>query len=290
MSLVIITLVIINYLRVSLNLFFPQFNFHSFNLLLLLSGPEESSPTFIKMLPDVSSIKEKEILELEVAVTGEPKPEIEWLKNGIILDETDRVILNNKGSTYQLMIKETTSDDAGNYTAVAKNKIETIKSNCLVNISTTPAFEKELQPAGANVGDDVTFKVTVLGSPKPDLSWSINGKLVENNERFDVIREGNDACLVIKSCNVEDAGVVCCLASNVIGEVRSETRLTVVKPLDAPSVDDDVLLEVDGIEGEDVLLRLPFSGESVTVRWFVEILFLNLKIFILLQIICVCLT
>lgn len=239
--------------------------------MLFFEGPEEVAPMFKKTLPDVLSVNVKGTLTLEVSAIGEPKPEVEWLKDDKNVAENDRANLNIKGDSYQLTIKDVESNDAGDYKAVAKNKLGIAESCCIAHVNSAPLFVKELQTADVSAGDDAKFVVTVAGRPEADLVWFVNGESVEGQDRFEVQRENDSVSLEIKKCTVEDTGLVKCSASNCVGDVSSEARLTVLKLVAVPEVKEDVLLEVDGQEGEDVAFNLPYSGEDVAVRWLVLI-------------------
>ena len=235
-----------------------------------LLGPEEVVPTFAKPLPDVLSVVVSESLKIEASVTGEPRPDIEWFRDNESLKNSDRTVLKSKDDVTQLYIKETDPTDAGNYIVIAKNKLGTVRSTCRVDINTAPAFVKELQEVRVNAGEDARYDVTVSGNPQPTLSWFLNGKSVDSQERFEVAIEQENASLVMKNCAVEDMGDVKCTAINSVGECSSVARLEVAEPIAAPKVSQDVQFEIESPEGGDVLLSLPFSGDGVEIRWLVS--------------------
>ena len=208
-----------------------------------------------------------ESLNLEASVTGEPMPDIEWLRDNESLLDNDRAVLKSKDGVMQLCIKEADVADTGNYILVAKNKLGTVRSSCHVSVNSPPTFAKELQEAKIKAGEDARFDVAITGYPRPDLSWFFNGELLESQERFEVVNENESAFLIMKNCTMEDTGVVKCTASNCVGEISSETRLEVAQSLTAPEVTQDVQLDMESQEGEDVLLSLPFSGDGIEVRW-----------------------
>ena len=233
----------------------------------MIIGPEEAAPKFTKALPDVLSVKALESLNLEALVTGVPEPDIEWLRDDDKIENSEHTVLKREGDVVQLFIKETEAADAGSYAIVAKSKLGSIRSSCVVTISSAPVFEKELQEVKANAGEVIRFDVVVRGNPKPELLWSLNGKALEDQERFEVVSDKENTSLVIKNCEVEDTGEIECSASNCAGEVASVARLEVAKPLVAPEIAKDVELQIQSEEGTDVLLSLPFLGDDIKVRW-----------------------
>ena len=233
----------------------------------MILGPEEVAVKFTKALPDALSVKVSESLNLEAAVTGVPKPEIEWLRDDEKIENNEHTVLKREGDVLQLFIKESEQTDAGSYVIVAKNKLGSVRSGCHVSVDSAPVFEKELQEVKAIAGEDIRFDVIVKGHPKPELFWSLNGKSVDNQGRFEVVADKEITSLVIKNCEVEDTGEVKCSASNGAGEVTSVAHLEVAKPLAVPEIAKDVQLEIESEEGADVLLSLPFFGDDVKVRW-----------------------
>ena len=54
-----------------------------------------------------------------LAPEGDPKPSIYWLKNGILIEKSNkRVLISHEGS---LLINEVRQSDSANYTCVAEN-------------------------------------------------------------------------------------------------------------------------------------------------------------------------
>lgn len=56
-------------------------------------------------------------------VTGEPMPEVQWLFNGVPIDDDEhhKATYVNEDDTHRLVIVQTTPVDSGKYTVVAKN-------------------------------------------------------------------------------------------------------------------------------------------------------------------------
>ena len=83
--------------------------------------PEKISPSFIEKIQD-AKVVEGESVKLEGKVTGHPKPEISWLKDGKVVKPDDRVSLYEKDGRTMLEISE------AEYTCIAKNDLGTAET------------------------------------------------------------------------------------------------------------------------------------------------------------------
>jgi len=74
------------------------------------------------------------------------------------------------------------------------------------------------------------LKCTLLGHPKPTVTWEKNGELVDE-ERTDghiqTRNEGNDYLLEIDECRVDDAGKYTVTARNSLGKQTASVEVTV---------------------------------------------------------------
>jgi len=80
----------------------------------------------INVLPDTRAYAEKSSypvgseINIDCAVRGHPQPQVTWLKDGVLLEQSDRVKLS---SNHSLMISGANGDDSGTYTCQAINLI-----------------------------------------------------------------------------------------------------------------------------------------------------------------------
>lgn len=74
-------------------------------------------------------------------------------------------------------------------------------------------------------GDSALFTCNSRGNPKPDLSWTVNGKAIKNtDERIKMVGNGR---LQITNLQASDSGTVGCTAKNFFGEVSATAELNV---------------------------------------------------------------
>lgn len=87
------------------------------------SKPKASSnqPAFTRKLQDNYSIDEGDEIELCVEFCGNPKPKVEWEKNGDPIVSIKRVKVTEQDSTSKLTIKGFRESDAGEYAVTVSN-------------------------------------------------------------------------------------------------------------------------------------------------------------------------
>jgi hypothetical protein len=84
------------------------------------------------------------------------------------------------------------------------------------------------------VGGDVSLICTTRGSPKPDIKWLHNGRIVEKGINYVASNSLSDRSSVeentisLQQVEITDAGKYTCLASNVAGVAEKNYRLKVI--------------------------------------------------------------
>ncbi|XP_004592433.2 myomesin-3 isoform X2 [Ochotona princeps] len=83
---------------------------------------EKNRAKVVRGLPDVATIMEDKTLCLTCIVSGDPSPEISWLKNDQPVAFLDRYRMEVKGSEVTITIEKVNSEDSGCYGVFVKNK------------------------------------------------------------------------------------------------------------------------------------------------------------------------
>lgn len=80
----------------------------------------------------------------------------------------------------------------------------------------------------ASVGDSFTWEAIVKGNPKPDITWTKDGTVLEKGDKYDFEedRRNNKFKLIIKDVEVEDKGTYHLTAKNYLGEATGQATLT----------------------------------------------------------------
>ncbi|XP_004850644.1 myomesin-3 [Heterocephalus glaber] len=83
---------------------------------------EKNRAKVVRGLPDVATIMEDKTLCLTCVISGDPTPEISWLKNDQPVTFLDRYHMDVKGTEVTITIKKVNSEDSGRYGVFVKNK------------------------------------------------------------------------------------------------------------------------------------------------------------------------
>ena len=103
-------------------------------------------------------------------------------------------------------------------------------------ISFRPVFGRRLQAQTVRAGSRVTMEVEVTGTPVPDVSWSKDGRPLEETNNVSIKVDTNQRHrLVIAKVSQLDAGRYAVKASNRAGEAVSTAELFVSAPLTSAS-------------------------------------------------------
>ncbi|XP_013375137.1 PREDICTED: myomesin-3 [Chinchilla lanigera] len=83
---------------------------------------EKNRAKVVRGLPDVATIMEDKTLCLTCVISGDPTPEISWLKNDQPVTFLDRYHMEVKGTEVTITIEKVNSEDSGRYGVFVKNK------------------------------------------------------------------------------------------------------------------------------------------------------------------------
>ncbi len=79
-----------------------------------------------------------------------------------------------------------------------------------------------------NWGDSVSAVCTVVNGDTPlEITWALNGMLIEENHRISVTTTKRNSLLSIDSASPSHAGTYTCVASNAAGAITYSAELTV---------------------------------------------------------------
>jgi hypothetical protein len=172
--------------------------------------------------------------QLNVKLSGMPKPEIQWLKNGQPFDiDNQRVKLVEKDDLYSLIFDQTIIDDKASYTLKATNKAGEIESpKIALNItSIQPKIKSDLQPTLSVTKDEpIILTIQADGRPKPQIKWfKGNDEIPLDQAGVKFVEEDeNTYKLIIEKSTEKDQGEYSAVVLNPGGQVKSKkTNVTV---------------------------------------------------------------
>lgn len=178
-----------------------------------------------------TSVTAGDTIEFKAKVTGEPKPEVEFLKDGRKITPDSRIKIEKEGDTHRLIIRKATEEDAGSYQCVAKNEHGSVESDAKLEVLMGPIFEESLRDKECNEDDkDIDMSVKIQAKPEAEVKWLYENKEIRMSETKNIIKESDGRyTLRMKSVTIEESGKYTVIASNSEGEARSSAVLTVTK-------------------------------------------------------------
>ncbi|XP_064427080.1 myosin light chain kinase, smooth muscle isoform X4 [Mirounga angustirostris] len=140
--------------------------------------------------------------------------------------------------------------------------------------STFPKFESKPQSQEVSEDQTVKFRCEVSGTPKPEVTWFLEGAPVRIREGMvEVYEEGGCHYLCLLRARARDSGTYSCTASNVRGQMSCSWTL-LVKRLAATEVAPSfsrVLKDCTVVEGQDFVLQCSVQGTPVPqITWLLN--------------------
>lgn len=142
---------------------------------------EENSVPFFKQKAESQTISEGQSVTFSVIVAGNPPPEVDWLKDGEVIEDNERFVIKEdvEHGKFSLIIEQTAFKDAGTYKCVAFN--EAGEASCKTSLVMIPssgeiepivegALRAEVEmPFEFQINSVVFEPVNVTGEPQPIL-------------------------------------------------------------------------------------------------------------------------
>jgi hypothetical protein len=186
--------------------------------------------------PTTQEVKQGETAVFETKIDGYPTPKVTWLLNGKPLTAKDgaQIELNAATGDAKLSIpKVDLQQHAGVVTCRLENPHGTQEESPLLDILAAPLITTQLPKQEETVtGKDVTLRVVVRGSPRPEAQWFYNDTPVAaENTSYD--EEKSEYQLLIKEATVTaNEGTYRVALKNELGETESTPCvLTVLEPV-----------------------------------------------------------
>ncbi|KAG1714523.1 Muscle M-line assembly protein unc-89 [Nymphon striatum] len=210
--------------------------------------------------------------ELNAEISGDPKPEVKWLKDGqeIMPDYRTHLIESPEGQV-SLLIDKVRPKDAGEYQLVAKNDAGEASSSAPVSVKPKPEepdFIKKLRPTELKEGVPGKLEAILTGSPVPEAKWTKDGEDIKPDDRIHLeTSPDGKATLKIDEVKPEDAGKYELVASNEAGSIKSSAPVTVALKVEEPSFSQG-LQPTEVKEGENKRLEVQVTGlPKPVIKW-----------------------
>ncbi|XP_063930937.1 obscurin isoform X4 [Zophobas morio] len=199
------------------------------------SDQPEEPPMFLHPLKDAVG-DEGQSLILSAPFTANPIPNVEWSKDGVPMEPSDRILIICDGKKVGLEILNALPSDAGQYTVTLSNPLgkETSEAKATIHkVFMPPHFTQSFTDLQQLPGRDAKFPCRVTGVPQPEVTWSKDGIPIHESDKFHIKRDGDLCCLYILNCDAPDAAVYRATATNKEGEEICTASLEVVDQIKA---------------------------------------------------------
>ncbi|CAF4502320.1 unnamed protein product, partial [Rotaria sp. Silwood2] len=168
--------------------------------------------------------------------SGIEKPRAAWFFNGQTLPINDRFeVTETNDGTSTLSIRQAELADQGVYTARATNAFGEAEAKTTLNIACIkPVINADLNAAlQATKGESMILKISISGTPKPDIVWMRDNNKLTSNDHIQVIPPtGDDEIYTLTILNIqpEDQGEYSAAVSNIGESLKSKKcKVTVSK-------------------------------------------------------------
>ncbi|XP_068096243.1 hemicentin-1 isoform X2 [Hyperolius riggenbachi] len=176
-------------------------------------------------------------INIECIVTGDPLPQINWLKNGLPLAVSSQIRLLNSGQI--LRISRIQKFDEGTYTCVASNRAGVDEKLYILKVNVPPTMN------GAHItehlttikGNPTTLRCNADGLPEPQILWLKDGKAIDHVHSRGMVFQ-------ILNTDMDAIGRYTCTASNEAGSVSKHFILNVLEPPHVNGSENTVQLSV----------------------------------------------
>ncbi|XP_057331161.1 obscurin-like isoform X6 [Microplitis mediator] len=241
---------------------------------------DDSSNARLELLvpPEILEFKElnaavEELSKWEVIIKSNPRAELTWEKDGIILDDENRFAAedNYRDMKYYLVLKCVEYDDAGVYKVTAKNYLgEDTAEAELVPYTEPPEFLLEITNGSVRHDAAIEFKIEAKGIARPKIQWLLNGDEIIPDERH-IITTTTDghvySRLRFEHFQQSDEGELTCVATNRAGKAKSKCTVSMIR---LPPTFAELLPRSQQIEeGAPLVFNIEVDGSPFPkVTWF----------------------
>lgn len=248
-----------------------------------------TEPSFTTDLGGITSGKVGENIALEVVVEGNPRPSVNWFKDGVQISTT--VVSEHTDNKFRLRFEPVELEDGAEYYCVAKNRIgEKTSRKIRFTVETEekvypkeepskvkPSILRGLSDTSVSPGDTLVLKVTVDGNPEPSVTWCKDstplgtigpdsGDASGLPDNVSMAKDGNTHTLVVKNVSKADEASYTCNVKNDAGETSSASQVTVTEGVQKPVITG--LSDAVGTIGGDLKLEVIVDGAPApTVTW-----------------------
>ncbi|KAK8743667.1 hypothetical protein OTU49_001198 [Cherax quadricarinatus] len=181
-------------------------------------------PPDIRVPPSNIQSVDGQQVNMTCRVFGAPKPRITWIRDGLELTG-GRFQVTNDGD---LVIKDVSFTDAGDYTCFAENKFGHQRAAGSLVVKERTRITDSPQDYEVPAGQTATFRCNAVTDNDLELSieWLTDGKLIDFEQEPRFVQQSDFSLSITKTTEL-DSGVYTCVASTDLDKVTASATLIV---------------------------------------------------------------
>lgn len=201
-----------------------------------------------------------EDLKWECIAEGFPTPQVEWVKLGRQLPVKAK--LENHGKL--LIVPRVDQEDDGKYMCKAKNALGEVLHYFTLMVEEPPEWVAEPESQLRMIGSDVLIKCSADGTPRPTMTWRVNGEPLQGAPAAN--RKVLDDTIVLHNAKASDSAVYQCEASNKHGTLLSNANIMIMNL--APMILTEEGKDYYAVQGKGAMMHCSvFSSPPSTITW-----------------------
>ncbi|XP_068599564.1 hemicentin-1 [Brachionichthys hirsutus] len=178
-----------------------------------------------------AKVKEKHNITFTCEASGNPVPEIKWLKDGRLLVPESRHRVLSHGRFLQIYGAQVA--DTGRYSCLASNSAGDHSRHVNLNILVSPTIagsgpDGSAEEVTVTLSSPTSLLCEVQSYPPALITWLKDGTIFESNRNVRVLSGGRS--LQFLGAKEEDGGRYACMATNEAGEAMKHYELKVYVP------------------------------------------------------------
>ncbi|XP_073327723.1 neuronal cell adhesion molecule-like isoform X9 [Pagrus major] len=226
----------------------------------------ERKPTFLVPSGPSSSktVLRGQVLEMECIAEGLPTPEISWSKVSGVLPAKRTSFLHYQRT---LRIVNVSESDAGDYRCTGRNPLGSVHHTIHVTVKAAPYW---ISGTPRNLvlapGENGVLTCRASGTPKPSITWAMNGIPIENSPK-DPSRKVEDDTIIFTEVQTGSSAVYQCNVSNDYGYLLSNAFVNVLSEMPRVLTPANKVYQV--IKNHRALMDCASFGSPIPkIEWF----------------------
>ncbi|XP_045510204.1 titin-like [Colias croceus] len=220
------------------------------------SDIEEFAPKIVKALPTVVKSNEGELTRFEAKAVGVPKPQIRWMKKGVIIKHSKQYQMEEmEDGTSVLIIPQVLQEDTGDIKFEAYNPLGVTTTVAALSVQSligtkeyrkpewvthmeelqaalqatqsVPTFVQNILSERVQEGETVTFDAIFSGNPQPEIIWYKDEKPIMTDSSFQIETKDNRTICKVKKVAKKSEGSYSCKAVSDVGMAITRATLQV---------------------------------------------------------------